>query len=54
MGKISVDNTINASPQAVFAYLPDHGKHPAWGRHQNAAQQRGAREGGQELGLPSG
>jgi len=46
MGKISVDTTINASPEAVFAYVADIGKHPEWGQHQNAATKRGSGEDG--------
>jgi uncharacterized protein YndB with AHSA1/START domain len=41
MGKISVETTINASPEAVFAYVADVAKHPEWGQHQNAAIKRG-------------
>jgi len=41
MGKISVDTTINATPEAVFAYVADVSKHPEWGQHQNAVTKRG-------------
>ena len=41
MGKISVETTINATPEAVFAYVADVGTHPDWGQHQNAATKRG-------------
>jgi uncharacterized protein YndB with AHSA1/START domain len=41
MGKISVDTTVNASPEAVFAYVADVAKHSQWGQHQNEATRRG-------------
>jgi uncharacterized protein YndB with AHSA1/START domain len=46
VGKISVDTTINASPEAVFAYVADMGKHPEWGQHQNVTTRRGSGEDG--------
>jgi len=46
MGKISVDTTINATPEAVFAYVADVAKHPEWGQHQNVATMRGRGEVG--------
>ena len=46
MGKISVDTTINATPEAIFAYVADVGKHPEWGQHQNVATKRSSGEPG--------
>ena len=46
MGKISVETTVNASPEAVFAYVADVTKHPEWGQHDNAATMRGSGEPG--------
>ena len=46
MGKISVETTINASPEAVFAYVADVEKHPEWGQHQNAVTRRSGGEVG--------
>ena len=46
MGKISVETTINATPEAVFAYVADVAKHPEWGQHQNAATRRSGGEVG--------
>jgi uncharacterized protein YndB with AHSA1/START domain len=46
MGKISVETTINASPEAIFAYVADVEKHPEWGQHGNAVTKRGAGEPG--------
>jgi hypothetical protein len=46
MGKISVQTTVNASPEAVFAYVADVTRHPEWGQHQNAATRRGGGEAG--------
>ena len=46
MGKISVDTTINATPEAVFAYVADVATHPEWGQHQNVATKRGREEVG--------
>ena len=41
MGKITAETTINASPEAIFAYVADVSKHPEWGQHQNATTKRG-------------
>jgi uncharacterized protein YndB with AHSA1/START domain len=41
MGKYSAETTIDAPPEAVFAYVADVERHPDWGSHHNAATRRG-------------
>jgi uncharacterized membrane protein len=36
MARISKEITIQASPDAVFAYVADLTKHPEWGSHENS------------------